>query len=161
MNPLSMTGRKIGRWTVLAQAESHAGVTRWSCRCDCGSERVVSRSVLMESRNKQKSCGCWRRERISLANFRHGRTHSPAWNSWSSMLTRCYNSNTKQYHWYGARGIAVCARWRAFANFLSDMGERPAGKTLDRFPNNDGNYEPGNCRWATPKQQAANRRRVA
>lgn len=74
------------------------------------------------------------------------------------MLSRCYNSHEAGFKNYGGRGIAVCERWHSFKNFLADMGERPAGKTLDRFPNNDGDYEPGNCRWATPKEQKANQR---
>lgn len=73
------------------------------------------------------------------------------------MIARCFDRKNNRFQRYGARGITVCERWRKFENFLADMGERPAGKTLDRYPDNLGNYEPGNCRWATPKEQAANR----
>jgi len=80
------------------------------------------------------------------------------YDTWSNMLQRCLNQKHHKYSIYGARGITVCVRWRRFENFLSDMGERPSGTSIDRI-NNDGNYEPGNCRWATPKEQRANQRR--
>ena len=89
---------------------------------------------------------------------------TPTYDSWVHMRQRCSNPNYAKWHRYGGRGITVCARWDpkqggSFANFLADMGERPEGRTLDRWPNPDGNYEPGNCRWATPKEQRANQRK--
>ena len=89
-----------------------------------------------------------------------GRAKSPEYSSWAAMIQRCQNRNDKK-HWplYGGRGIRVCKRWRVFENFLADMGERLPNKTLDRFPNPDGNYEPGNCRWATKEEQTATQRR--
>jgi hypothetical protein len=98
-------------------------------------------------------------QRADLARkaTRHGLAGSPTYSSWAAMKQRCLNQNHPKYRNWGGRGIAVCDRWLKFENFLADMGERPVGKTLDRI-NNDGDYEPGNCRWATPAQQVANRR---
>lgn len=99
------------------------------------------------------------RENMSLgwkASYKHGRP--PAYNSWHGMFSRCENPRDKRYADYGGRGIKICGRWRDFMNFLADMGQRPAGTSLDRYPDKNGNYEPGNCRWATPGEQQNNMR---
>ena len=93
------------------------------------------------------------------SRFKHGKVGTPAYRSWKYMNTRCHNQNNSRYLDYGGRGIIICERWRTFANFLADMGERPEGKSLDRI-DNDGNYEPGNCRWATQVEQNTNARHV-
>lgn len=90
--------------------------------------------------------------------YSHGMNGTPTYRSWQAMLTRCTNSNRAQFKDYGGRGIKVCERWLKFENFLADMGERPDGTTLDRFPNKDGDYEPGNCRWASRVEQNRNTR---
>lgn len=90
----------------------------------------------------------------------HGRVgkETGTWWSWKDMVKRCTNPNRREWKYYGGRGISVCERWRTFENFLADMGQRLEGQTLDRYPNRDGNYEPGNCRWATRKEQRLNQR---
>lgn len=89
--------------------------------------------------------------------WRHGYSRTPVHNSWSKMIDRCTNKASSQWSFYGARGITICERWLVFENFLADMGDRPVGTTLDRA-NTNGNYEPGNCRWATYAEQGRNRR---
>lgn len=123
-------------------------------KCDCG--ELVTAHLYNITHGRTKSCGCLRHD--TKTNLRHGMTDSPIWIVWSGMMQRCYDKRHASYKRYGGRGIVVCERWHAFEHFLADMGDRPDGKSLDRWPNNGGNYEPGNCRWATPVQQARNTR---
>lgn len=148
-----LAGKQFGHWTVLArQPERYLGHTRWLCRCVCGIERVVFGGALR--RGASKSCGgCGR---LKHGHCRNGRS-TRVYEVWRAMLQRCYNPNHRAYANYGARGITVCERWHTFVNFLVDMGEPPPGLSIDRI-NNDGNYEPGNCRWATCSEQMRNRR---
>lgn len=154
---VDMTGQRFGRLSVLA----FAGIQKdamWHVRCDCGTEKVC-RGADMRA-GKIVSCGCLAREKAKAAGDRtrtHGKSGTSTHNIWDSMIQRCTNPNRKDYWRYGGAGITVCQRWReSFSNFLADMGERPAGLTLDRWPNAGGNYEPGNCRWATPAEQVRN-----
>ncbi len=152
-----LTGMMFGRLTVIKLIPNRSP-REWECLCSCGSIGTKRGSDLTSG--KSKSCGCLSRELTSKLFQRHGMTNTPTYRSWSAMITRCTNHNRNGASNYIGRGISVCERWlNSFEYFLKDMGERPDGKTLDRFPNQNGNYEPGNCRWATIKEQGNNTRR--
>lgn len=158
MRVYSLFEKTFVRWTVVARAENTpGGQSRWLCRCLCGREKVVTGSVL--TRGKSTSCGCLKREANIARSTKHGHATdgiSPTYHSWSGMINRCTHPTHKNYNRYGGRGISVCERWMTFSNFLADMGEKPAGTSIER-ERNSGNYEPGNCVWASPTTQARNR----
>ena len=158
---IDLVGQRFGRLTVVAFARVDAHrKAQWFCRCDCGEERVVCGADLKNGHTV--SCGCFNRARAPFLRLRHGhrRREQPSreYNSWNMMLSRCTNPKQISFKNYGGRGIMVCSRWLSFENFLADMGPRPLGTSLDRFPDNDSHYKPGNCRWATAKEQRANQR---
>lgn len=162
--PKMASGQRYGRLISVEQSGFNKfGQPMWKVRCDCGNDAVVSAPNLR--RGKTKSCGCWRSEYARIVGRRtstkHGMVESREYQSWVAMRTRCYNQNAHAYDRYGGAGIRVCERWlTSFENFFADMGERPEGMTLDRYPNKGGDYEPGNCRWATATQQNNNRRKL-
>lgn len=156
-----MVGLRFGYLTVVSFDSYRSTAAQWLCKCDCGVEKIVSRQALR--RGATKSCGCKTAEMIGNKLTKHGYTRGgriPREHAiWRGMITRCTNSKRKGYADYGGRGIKVCERWMDFQNFIADMGPAPPRYSIDRYPNNDGDYEPGNCRWADAKTQAQNRRK--
>lgn len=152
-----LSGRRFGRLVALERSGTADGRALWRCRCDCGKSVDALSSNLI--RGASQSCGCVAREKASERG-KHWMTDTPEWWAWCAMRQRCYNPRNKGYPYYGARGIRVCDRWlESFENFYADMGPRPSPEhSIDRFPNNDGDYKTGNCRWATKSEQAYNRR---
>ena len=154
---IDITNHRFGRLVAIKYVDTVSTNARWLCRCDCGKERVIYTNSLR--RGLTQSCGCL----YAYTHTKHGesvaKNRTKEYSVWAGMMDRCeWGGNKPAWELYVARGIRVCKRWHDFRNFLADMGRVPKGKTLDRYPNNDGNYELGNCRWATISEQNLNRR---
>lgn len=158
---IDLTGKQFGKLTVTGRGEGPTPRPYWTCVCECGGAVTVSGDNLR--RGKATSCGCRVAEKNAELRMTHGHTvndgRTPEYGSWSGMNKRCHNPNNRAYPDYGGRGIQVCPEWReSFEAFYAHIGPKPGpGYSVDRI-NNDGNYEPGNVRWATAKEQANNRR---
>jgi len=159
---VDLTGSRFGSLTVLARADNNAqGSAQSLVRCECGNQKIVKNADL--KRGSTVSCGCRRAHRLPLMNMKHGAAkrgeRRPEYGIWAGIIQRCTNPNLERYVDYGGRGITVCPRWTSsFEAFLLDVGARPSSiHSIDRIDPN-GNYEPGNVRWATPIEQRHNRR---
>lgn len=164
---IDILGKKFNRLTVIEKAEPYVypngkkGSSRYVCLCDCGKKKIVRACYI--SLGITISCGCARDESNVKRFTKHGQSHrqTTEYRSWRAMKERCYNRNTIGYQqWYGSKGVVVCERWKnSFENFFNDMGKKPSPKhSLDRI-NPYGDYEPSNCRWATPLEQTHNQRK--
>lgn len=157
MKIIDISGKKYGKLTVISicREESVSKKLKWMCLCECGKYKAISGNNLRAG--SIFSCGCSRGENISISNTVHGLSDSRTYRIWRNMINRCHYPKYAERHYYSGRGIIVCDKWRnSFQDFLNDMGVAPDNLSIDRI-DNDGNYEQSNCRWATSKEQSANR----
>jgi hypothetical protein len=164
---IDLTGQTFGRLTVIERVEDRIDASgrrkaMWSCACQCGNTVQVHSGNLRSGNTK--GCGCTRTEATRAANATHGMSRTTTYHIWRTMMARCANPKNNKFKIYGGREdrpVRVCERWLKFENFLEDMGARPEGKSLDRYPDPCGDYRPQNCRWATYREQKQNQRKAA
>lgn len=153
---VDIAGQRFGRLVVLSLHDKKRFGYRWLCQCECGNQ-IIALGVTLR-RGHIQSCGCLQPEIVAKLNRKHGHAGTYAYNSWCSMLSRCNNPKDPSYEYYGGRGIKVYPRWREnFEDFLADMGPRSRDYSLERI-NNNGDYEPSNCKWIPKSDQGKNRR---
>lgn len=151
-----MTGKKFGKWTILTKIKTTKKGYVYLCICECGNKQELLSSSLRNKTRDHKCRTCVNRELNEKYTKKHGMSRTSIYKIWTAMLQRCENQKCSAYKHYGERGIQVCERWHKFENFFEDMGERPQSKTLDRI-DNEGNYEPKNCRWISHKENCNNK----
>lgn len=153
---IDLSGKVFGRWTVHSESHQKGTMVYWHCACECGVKRAVLGADL--KRGMSKSCGCLMREMSAEAKTTHKLSSHKAYRSWIEMKSRCLNPDKEGFKDYGGRGITICPLWDTFEGFWQDMGDTwQEGLSIDRI-DTDGNYDSGNCKWSTPKEQANNRR---
>lgn len=154
MKRIDMKSKRFGKFTVLAIASKNkSGDLTWLCKCDCGNEKVIVGTCLRNG--SSKSCGCLCKEKNRKIQTKHGKRKTRIYGIWAGMKQRCLNPSNQKYKNYGGRGIEICNRWMNFENFYKDMGDPPIDYSIDRI-DNDGNYEPSNCKWSTNIEQSNN-----